>query len=100
MKYDVFILTDAEHDIENAFVWYEIQQVGLGVSFFNSLDSAIIYISNSPFSCGIVHKSVRRYVIKKFPYGVYYKVNETKKAIQIIGIFHFKRSVKVVRKRK
>jgi len=100
MKYSITILTDAEHDIEKAFIWYEIQQPGLGVSFFNSLNSSVVFISNNPLSCVIVYKDVRRYVIKKFPYGVYFKVNETLREIQIIGIFHFKRSTKVIRKRK
>lgn len=51
MKYTVSILSDAEQDIDSAFVWYEMQQIGLGVSFFVTLNNSVIYISNNPFSC-------------------------------------------------
>jgi hypothetical protein len=100
MKYNVIILSDAEQDIQNAFLWYEIQQFGLGKSFYKTLDHSVLFISNNPLSCGVIYKNVRRFVIKKFPFGVYYKVNPQKNEIQIIGVFHFKRSSKTLRKRK
>jgi toxin ParE1/3/4 len=100
MKYSVSILSDAEQDINNAFVWYEMQQIGLGISFYKTLDHSVSFISNNPLSCSIIYINIRRFVIKKFPFGIYYKVNPTKKEIQIIGVFNFKRSSKVLRKRK
>jgi hypothetical protein len=100
MKYNVSILSDAEQDINDAFVWYEMQQIGLGSSFFKTLDHSVLFISNNPLVCRVVYKNVRRFVIKKFPFGIYYKVNNAKKEIQIIGVFHFKRSSKSLRKRK
>ncbi|MEI6852143.1 MAG: type II toxin-antitoxin system RelE/ParE family toxin [Bacteroidota bacterium] len=100
MKYQVTILSDAEQDISNAFVWYEMQQIGLGSSFYKTLDHSVSFISNNPLSCSVVYKNVRRFVIKKFPFGIYYDVNAAKMEIQIIGVFHFKRSSKVLRKRK
>ncbi len=100
MKYSVTLLSDAEQDINDAFVWYEMQQIGLGVSFYKTLDHSVLFISNNPLSCGIIYKNVRRFVIKKFPFGIYYNVNPAKKEILIIGVFHFKRSLKVIRKRK
>lgn len=54
---------------------------------------------NSIRSSSEIYKGIRRFVIKKFPYGVYYKVNVENKEIQIIGVIHFKRSSKILRKR-
>ena len=41
MKYNILILTEAEIDIENAFIWYELNQIGLGKKFFESVNKSI-----------------------------------------------------------
>ena len=99
MKYNVLILSEAELDIDNAFIWYELNQIGFGNRFYKSVDRSVHFISERPFSCSEIYKGIRRFVIKKFPYGVYYKVNVENKEIQIIGVIHFKRSSKILRKR-
>lgn len=33
MNYNVLILSEAEHDIDNAFIWYEIESNSWGNSF-------------------------------------------------------------------
>jgi toxin ParE1/3/4 len=99
MNYNVLILSEAELDIDNAFIWYELNQIGLGKRFYESVDKSVHLISERPFSCAEVYKGLRRFVIKKFPYGIYYKVNLENKDIQIIGVVHFKRSLKILRKR-
>jgi len=98
MNYNVLILSEAEHDIDNAFIWYELNQIGLGNRFYESVDKSVHFISERPFSFFEIYKGIRRFVIKKFPYGVYYKVNVENKEIQIIGVIHFKRSSKILRK--
>jgi hypothetical protein len=100
MKYHVTILSDAEQDISNAFLWYEMQQIGLGSSFYKTLDHSVSFISNNPLGCRVIYKNVRRFVIKKFPFGIYYHVDSSKLEIQIIGVFHFKRSPKILKRRK
>ena len=37
MPYDVLILDDAENDIDEAFIWYESKQIGLGIDFISDL---------------------------------------------------------------
>jgi toxin ParE1/3/4 len=99
MKYNVSILSEAVDDIDDAYIWYELRQIDLGNKFYKSLDESIHYISYNPYSCEEIYKEIRRYVIKKFPYGIYYKVIFDVKEIQIIGVIHFKRSSRLVRKR-
>ena len=99
MNYHVLILSEAELDIDNAFIWYELDQIGLGKKFYESVDKSVHFIQNRPFSCAEIFKNVRRFIIKKFPYGIYYKVNIENREIQIIGIIHFKRNLKILRKR-
>ena len=99
MNFKVLILSEAELDIDNAIIWYELNQIGLGKSFYDSVDRSVRFISERPFSCAEIFKGLRRFVIKKFPYGVYYKVNPENMEIQIIGVIHVKRSLKILRKR-
>jgi hypothetical protein len=75
MKYFASIYSEAEEDKDSAFVWYEQKQIGLGVSFYNSLSNAVTFICKNPFSCPVIYKDFRRLVIQKFPFGLYYRVN-------------------------
>jgi toxin ParE1/3/4 len=99
MKYSVLILSEAEVDIDNAYIWYESKQINLGNKFFNALNESVIYISNNPYCCEEIYKGTRRFVIKKFPYGIYYKVNFESKEIHILGVIHFKRNTRLIKKR-
>ncbi len=99
MFYKVSILSEAERDIDDAFIWYEMKQIGLGDQYFETLHDSVFFISKNPLGIKEVYKNVRRFVINKFPYGLYYNVNLTKKQIQIIGVIHFKRSSKIIKRR-
>lgn len=68
MLYKVSILSEAELDIDNAYIWYEMKQIGLGDSFFKTLNDAVILVSNNPIGYKEIYKNVRMFVIKKFPY--------------------------------
>lgn len=99
MKYHVSILSDAEVDIDNAYIWYELRQINLGRKFYNIVEESVQFISNNPYCSKDIYKGIRRYLIKKFPYGIYYIANSEKKEIRIIAVIHFKRSPRIIRKR-
>ena len=99
MNYNVSILSDAEVDIDNAFIWYELRQFNLGFKFFKTVEELIQFISRNPFLCSEIYKGIRRLIIKKYPYGIYYKINSENKEIQIIAVIHFKRSTRIIKKR-
>ena len=99
MRYNIVILSEAEADIDNAYIWYELRQINLGNKFFKKVEESIKFISNNPYGYKEIYKGIRRYVINKFPYGIYYKLNIEHKEIQIIGVIHFKRSKRVISKR-
>jgi len=67
----VRILREAEHDLEEGYVFYESQQFGLGDYFLDSLyadiDSLVIYAG--------IHRVVfgsHRLLARVFPYAIYY----------------------------
>ena len=55
--------------------WYEKQRHGLGDEFARSLESAINRIARNPFAAPAVFQNVRRVLLKRFPYSVFYTVN-------------------------
>jgi hypothetical protein len=60
----------AEADVEEAFQWYEAQREGLGASFRHTLDIAVAAIEANPEAYPVVHRSTRRVLLPKFPYGL------------------------------
>ena len=99
MKYHVSILSEAEVDIDNAYIWYELRQINLGNKFYKKVEESVQFISNNPYCCKVFYKDIRRYIIRKFPYAIYYIVSFEYKEIQIVGVIHFKRSSRLIRKR-
>jgi plasmid stabilization system protein ParE len=99
MKYKVLILDEAEQDIDSAYVWYEMKQINLGNKFYSTVSKAVQYIALHPFGNEEIYKGTRRFIIKKFPYGIYYRIIVEKNEIQIIGVVHFKRNLKIMKKR-
>jgi len=99
MKYNVSILSEAEVDIDNAYIWYELRQINLGYKFYKKVEESVQFISRNPYCCEDIYRGIRRFIIKKFPYGIYYKINFEYQEIQIIGVIHFKRSSHIIKKR-
>lgn len=92
MNYEVLFRTEAEIDLLDAVVYYEEKLKGLGNEFIKYFESVLEIISNQPESFPIVYKNVRRALLRKFPFGVHYIIEENK--IIVIAIFHFSRDPK------
>jgi len=87
----------AELDLLEAFEWYEAQQTGLGADFISAIDSVFARIASNPHLYPEVHHTVRRAVVRKFPYLVYFIV--AGEAVSVLGCFHSKRRPEVARER-
>ncbi len=77
---------EAEADVQSAYRWYEKQQAGLGEAFLESLDQAIHSIQRLPQQHPKVHLEVRRVLLRRFPYGVFYQ-NEQNRTV-ILAVMH------------
>jgi len=84
-------------DAEEAVVYYEKKSNNLGKHFYNNFLIAIDDIQTNPFTFSYIKKPVRRHLIQKFPYKVYYLISD--ETIFIIGISHAKRSNAFVKRR-
>jgi plasmid stabilization system protein ParE len=80
---------ESERELREAFVWYEHQRPGLGAEFILSIDEAIERLRRSPETYPKVHKTIRRIVVRRFPFIILYE--NLKSEIRVIAVFHSRR---------
>lgn len=91
MTYSISIAEDAENDIREAFLWYEDQKDSLGIRFEEHVSKAVNSIQSNPLKTQIRYSNIRIFFLKKFPYGIHFRVGETEKSILIVAVFHTSR---------
>jgi len=99
MDYRLLVLDEAENDIDESFIWYESQRSGLGAEFINCLDEAFNFIKRLPEASGKRRKGIYRFIMNKFPFGIYYQTDRDSNQIYIVAVLHFKRKPNIWRKR-
>ena len=57
----------AEADLDDAFVYYEMRRLGLGLEFLTAVEATMARIRRAPRSFPIVYKDVRRALVRRFP---------------------------------
>ncbi len=97
MNYSIIIRPEAEDDLIDVYNWYEEQSRGLGMDFLRCIDASLNSIQHYPEMYQKIHKNIRRTFIRRFPYGIFYLVDEDK--IVILAILHVKRDPKLWKKR-
>ena len=80
----------AERDIRSAFEWYESQRPGLGDEFLLALRERLESVRTFPESSAILYRDVRRAVVSRFPYLIFYVVRPTR--IAVLGVLHHARN--------
>lgn len=97
MNYSLIIQDEAALDIEDAYQYYEKSNPGLGSEFIRAVDACLSKVGRTPLAYPTVHKQIRRALIRRFPYGVFYIVEDN--TIVAIACFHAKRNPKIWDKR-
>ncbi len=87
----------ATRDITDAFEWYEAQRFGLGDDFVIALRKTFALLQMMPDAGPVVHRDLRRVLLRTFPYAVYYRVGSDR--VEIRGCLHQRRSPRVWRRR-
>jgi plasmid stabilization system protein ParE len=76
----------AEDDIQAAFEWYESELPGLGNDFLSSLRQRLQSIRDAPESCAKIYGEVRRAIVSRFPYVVFYISQPTR--LVVLAVLH------------
>jgi plasmid stabilization system protein ParE len=89
MTYRLRLRPEASADIAEAFSWYEERRAGLGGEFEAELDRTLGYVRGMPLAGRAVHRALRRALLRRFPFTVYYSVADD--LIEIRGVLHNRR---------
>ena len=84
-------------DIKTAYDWYESQRVGLGEDFLLTLEASYANIARTPEQYQDIYKSVRRKLVRRFPYGIFFVVKGN--SVVVLAVLHTKREQKSWKKR-
>jgi len=77
-----FSYTDrAKDDIEIAILWYEKQRNGLGFEFLDCIKESEKSIKNQVKMYAISYSIYRRCVIKRFPFSIYYTIEDNNEIV-------------------
>jgi len=89
MTRNFIVRSEAEQDITETFEWYEQQRKGLGDDFLLRVESAFDFLIQDPFSFAPIYKDIRRILLRRFPYGIFYMVSRG--SIIVLAVIHAKR---------
>jgi plasmid stabilization system protein ParE len=94
---EVRLRPEAEQDLLETALWYEANEPGLGSRFLDQVQATLSDIANQPAAYTVVHASVRRALVKRFPFGVFYTIEDD--GAVVIAVLHGSRHPRTWRQR-
>ncbi len=85
----VVFLPEAEQEMLEAALYYQSQASKLGIDFLSEVERATKFIAESPNTWPILEGKLRRRLIKRFPFGILYRVESEK--IVVIAVADLRR---------
>src|ERR1700750_2514070 len=76
MTRPVIVRPEAAREVQEAFDWYEGRSEGLGLEFLRAADACLAGVQRNPSAFPKVHKEVRRVLMRKFPYALFYLIED------------------------
>lgn len=80
---------EALAEYADAVQYYKKQRTDLAQAFINSIEDAVYQIKEYPTRCLVIDEDVRRCMTRKFPYLIFYTVEQ--EYILILAIAHCSR---------
>ena len=76
----------AQTEIDEAFEWYRARSPQAAADFLDAVDRSIDAIVAAPEQFPVVRGRLRRVLLARFPYAVYFKVYP--RTISVVGVIH------------
>jgi plasmid stabilization system protein ParE len=90
MRLPIRFLPEAEEEVIDTARWYDGQRPGLGDEFLARLDNLLDAIDSRPESFQQVFQDIRRAVMRRFPYCIYFRIREHD--LTVIAVLHGRRN--------
>jgi len=84
---------EARAEFDEAYDWYEGQNAGLGEAFADQVQQVLDRIAAMPQMHATVLGDVRKAVVVRFPYCVYYR--EEASCVRVLSVFHSSRDPRI-----
>lgn len=84
---------EADLDVVDAVAWYEGQRSGLGAELLMELEAVMQRVVQAPLQFPEIKYGVRRALLQRFPYSVYFKVGD--ETIDVVAILHHHRHARI-----
>ncbi len=91
--FNLEVSDEAEVDLKNAYQFYAEESTRVAESFFKQINASLEVIKKNPRSFPYAHKNLQKFVVKKFPFVIYYQLDES--TIRVIAIFHTSRNPEI-----
>lgn len=99
MGFKIKLLPIVHIDLRKAKNWYYNKSETLAKEFKIEVDKEIDYIGKFPEHYQRKYKALRQSLVTRFPYAIFYLVEEEQERIIIFGVLHTSRNPEIVRKR-
>ncbi len=85
----VVFLPEADLEMFGAAKFYESKATGLGADYISEVEHAVRAIAESPTTWPIIEGELRRRLVRRFPFGILYRIEPD--SIIIIAVSHLRR---------
>ncbi|HYG62779.1 MAG TPA: type II toxin-antitoxin system RelE/ParE family toxin [Thermoanaerobaculia bacterium] len=89
MKRSLSLAPLAKKELDEAVDYYDAESPGLGRAFVSEIEDAFEQILDYPESAPIVRGTVRRKILRRFPYDLLYSVRPD--SVRILAVMNQKR---------
>ncbi|MBA4191574.1 MAG: hypothetical protein C0467_26645, partial [Planctomycetaceae bacterium] len=86
----VILDPEAQAEFDEGYDFYEGRRPGLGERFANAVQVVLDRIAGSPRAHANVFADIRKAVVRRFPYCVYYR--EEPSQVRVLAVFHTSRN--------
>ncbi|HPA45339.1 MAG TPA: type II toxin-antitoxin system RelE/ParE family toxin [bacterium] len=84
----VRFVSTTQQEVRDAFDWYEKEMPGVGYKFLEQLDRTVQRIAHYPESCAEYSKEIRRALLNRFPYGLWYCAERDEIVVYAVAHLH------------
>lgn len=79
----------AEQELNEAARYYDLEEPGLGSAFLDEVERCLQSTAEHPEAGAILQGTVRRRLLRRFPYALLYKIKPT--GIRILAVMNLRR---------
>jgi plasmid stabilization system protein ParE len=90
-SYQIEIDEAAEKDLDEIIAYYESEKEVLGIEFLLKFYDTVSILKNYPEAFPLAYSRFRKITMKRFPYNIFYFVEDDTQKVIVFAILHNKR---------